>query len=603
MKLILTVLTLFSMLVSLQAQNTPVKKSPATIAIFHLNKLFSEGHRPPTLADILDKDKTPKTFMSLLNRLRKAEKSSKVKACIFYGNFIGLGMAQSQELRRHIIQLNKAGKDTYFYSRGMDQKKLLIAGSTKKNVLFPETEVVINGLFMQGLYFKNLLDKLGLEADVIHIGDFKSAGEPFYLSGPSKESKAQSKRLFDDIFKHMVNDIAANGDFKPRQVEKFIDQAIFSSNEALQAGIVDTLAYHQDFINSLRDKYGADVKFVKDFGVFKKDKIKIRSIFDIFALIHKLSQPPTKDMMDKISLTVIEGVIQPVMGEELRKHILKQAKDDTVKAMVLRVNSPGGSALASEVICQAIGEFKKTNKPLIVSMGNIAASGGYYVAVHGDSILAEKLTITGSIGVVGGKLVIADLLDNIGVTLHSYKLGKHADIMTSTRKFNHDERQLILKSFNRIYDTFKKRVTDGRGKKLKGDIEKIAGGRVYTGTQALAVGLIDKIGGLRDALNMAKEQTGLKRYKIVMFPKKMDIEELISKQLRDSQEDDDEYMIHSANQGDFLQTALKSHNIQQQIKALEKIDPQLAAGFIIFIQQLELLSKKETLLIAPIYSF
>jgi len=571
------------------------------IAVFHLEKMLSEGNREPTFNDILSPDKKPATFMSLLNRLRLAGKSKEIKACVFYGESIGLGLAQIQELKKQIDTLNKAGIDTYFYSRGLDQRNLLVASSTKKIVLFPESEVLLNGLFLQSMYFKNLLDKLGLEADVIHIGDFKSAGEPFYKDGPSKESKAQNKRLYDNIHEQILSAFAKGRNLTIAQVKKLINKAVFSAKEAKEEGLIDGLLTHKDFINSLKKKYGVNTEFSLSFGIPKKNKLQVNSILDIFALIHELSQPPKKDYMDKISLTVIEGGINGGMGEALRLHILKQTRDKTVKAMVLRVNSPGGSALASEVICQALLEFKKTNKPLIVTMGNVAASGGYYVAAYGDTVLAEEMTITGSIGVVGGKLVIGDMLNKIGITTHNYKLGKHADIMTTSRKFNDAERKILLKSFNRVYKTFKDRVSEGRHGKIKGDLESIAGGRVYTGTQALKLGLVDQIGGLRDALNLAKKNAKLKKYKITMFPREVSLEDLISKELRD-ENNDDEYIYHQTK-SNFLKSAFNAHEIEARIAILEKLDPKMAANFKTFLQQLQLLAEKEVLLIAPSFNY
>ena len=583
---------------NLQAQQ---KQAKPTIAVFHLENMLSEGHREPTISDIVQQNKEPKTFMSLINRLRLAAKSSKVKSCVFYGESIGLGLAQIEELRLHIDALNKAGKQTYFYSRGLDQRNLLVAGSCNKTIIFPESEVLINGLFLQNMYFKNLLDKLGLEADVIHIGDFKSAGEPFYLTAPSKESKAQSKRLYDDIYEQLLSLIASGRNKSVNQIKQLINKAVFSSAEAKEAGLVDALAYHKDFVDSLKKKYGANAHFDTKFGMAKKDKLQVKSLLDIFSLIQKMSRPPLKDTMDKISLTVIEGTINGKMGEDLRLHILKQARDKTVKAMVLRVNSPGGSALASEVICQALIEFKQTGKPLIVTMGNVAASGGYYVAAYGDTVLAENLTITGSIGVVGGKLVIGGLLEKAGISVHSYKLGKHADIMTTSRKFNDAERKILLKSFKRVYKTFKHRVSEGRQGKIKGDLENIAGGRVYTGSQALKIGLIDRIGGLRDAIDIAKDKAGLKKYKISMYPKQVTLESMITKELRDKPEEDD--YVYTQSNSNFLQSALTKNGIEAQITLLQKLDPRLAANFRTFLQQLQLLANKEVLLISPAASF
>jgi protease-4 len=576
-----------------------IHSEDTTIAIFKLDHQFSEGHHEPGIQELLANDTNPKTFMSLLNRLRRASKDKNVKACVFYGDGSTLGMAQTRELRKHISNLKQAGKKTYYYSRNLSQSNTFVAAETDKIVLFPEGEVLFNGMMMQNMYFKNLLDKLGLKANVIHIGDFKSAGEPFYLTGPSKESQQQSQALLDDITSRQIESIAASRKMSEDKVKILIDKALFSAKEAKEAGLVDELAFHKDFIDSLKKEYGAKAKFNSNYGQSKKSKIKLDSILDIFALMNQLSAPPKADAMDKISLTVLEGTIESAMGETLRRHILKQAKDNTVKAMILRVNSPGGSAQASEVICQALIEFKKTGKPLIVSMGNVAASGGYYVAVPADTIFAEDLTITGSIGVVGGKLVIGGLLDKIGITTHHYKKGKHADIMTSLRPFNEDEEKILKKAFHRVYATFKRRIKEGRGNKIKGDLEDLAGGRVYTGAQALKIGLIDELGGLRDALTLAVSRTKLKRYKISMFPKQITLSSMLSDELRGPK--DDELLQFSSKSK--LTAILKKEGFMQKLEILHKLDPKLARSLQTFIQQLELFSSEGVMLIGPSFNY
>jgi protease IV len=565
------------------------------IALFHLDKLYSEAHRPPGLEEILNEDKEPQTFMSLISRLRAASRDKNVKACLFYGNTIGLGLAQKEELNRHIKKLNDAGKETLFYAHNLSNSNFTVASTVKQNILFPEGEVMINGIYAQSMYFKGLLDKIGLEADVIHIGDYKSAGEPFYLKAPSQESKNQKRDLYHSIHQNTITDLAQNHKKKTHQIEDWIDQALFSSKEAQQKGMIDSLAYHKDMIASLREKYKAKITFT--YGLPQKKPFKMNGIMDIFLLMQKLSQPPKKDTMDKVSLTVLEGAITMKMGEELRQHILSQALDPSVKAMVLRVNSPGGSAQASEIICQALIEFKNTKKPLIVSMGNIAASGGYYVAAPAELIYAEKSTITGSIGVVGGKLIFKNLLNNLGITTDSYKIGRHADLMSMTTKFSNSQRNLMLDAFERVYETFKNRIIAGRGNRIKGDLESLAGGRVYTGSQALELGLIDKIGGLRDALDTATSKANLDTYKISMFPKKITLMDLISKELR---EDKNEPYLQSGSQ---LKQLLQQPLLANQLKSLSALNPQLAKQVKSFIDHLQLFANEGVLLISPQFPY
>ena len=574
------------------------EKSPVA-AVFRLDRLYTEGHNEPGLEQLLSMEESQPTFMSLISRLRRAVFDKNVKVCIFYGEGVGLGLAQVQELQRHILKLKDAGKKTYFYSRSLSINNLNVASAVDKIVLFPEGEVLFNGIQLQGVYFKKLMDKLHLKADIIHIGDYKSAGEPFYLNGPSKESAQQTQSLLDNVTDQLKASLNKHRDIKISTINELTSKALLSAKEAKAAGLVDELAYHKNFVDAVKKEHGENLKFSTTYGLPKQKKIKLNSIMDIFSLINELSAPPKVDDIDKISLTVIEGAIHSKMGNALRRHILLAAKDENVKAMVLRVNSPGGSALASEVICQALKEFKKAGKPLIVSMGNIAASGGYYVAAPGDAIYAEKLTITGSIGVVGGKIVMGDLMDEIGISFHNYKKGEHVDMLSTLRPFSDKERNILKASFNRVYGTFKKRVQEGRGAKLTKDIEQIAGGRVYTGNEALALGLVDKIGGLRDAISDAVGRSKLKRYKVSMFPKEMKVMDFLSKELREKGNEEYIYQDHKKS----LASVFKTDLIKQQVNALKSLNPKLGKTLETFFINLQMLHEEKVILVSPTFNF
>lgn len=591
----------FKLLLLISLISTPVlfAQNDKTIAVFKLEKLFSEGHSEPGLNEILSMEDNQQTFMALLSRMRRAAFDKNVKACVFYGESVGLGMAQVQELQRQIVMLKNSGKKTYFYSRSLSPGNLQAAIATDKIVLFPQGEVLFNGIQLQGMYFKRLLDKLHLKADVIHIGDFKSAGEPFYLDGPSEASKQQTQLLLNNIADQIKMSLKEHRGMSIAKVNELVNKALFSAAEAKASGLIDELAYHKDFVDSLKKEFGDNVKFNTSYGVPKKKSLQLNNIMDVFSLFNELSAPPKIDNTDKISLTVIEGAIEAQMGEKLRRHILHAAKDKTVKAMILRVNSPGGSALASEVICQAVKDFKATGKPVIVSMGNVAASGGYYVAAPGDLIYAENLTITGSIGVVGGKIVTGELMDKIGISFHQYNKGKHADLFTTLRPFNEEEKVLLTNTFKRVYETFKNRVKEGRGNKIQGDLEKIAGGRVYTGNDALKLGLVDKIGGLRDAINEAVTRTGLTRYKVSMFPKEVKLMDLISKELREPE--NDEYLY--TDDQSSTKSLLKKDIIQNYTESIQAINPKLGDTLNIFMKNLQMLQKERVILVSPFFAY
>ena len=293
-----------------------------------------------------------------------------------------------------------------------------------------------------------------------------------------------------------------------------------------------------------------------------------------------------------IAVIPLEGTITDASIAPVRLEILKAMRNKNCKALVLRVNSPGGSALASDVLWEATDEFKSTGRPFIVSMGAVAASGGYYVAAGADRIFADPGTITGSIGVVGMKFIIGDALDKLGINVHSTKRGKHADLMNSTRSYTPEETKIIRESMLDVYTVFKKRITDGRGEKLKGELEKLAGGRVYSGKDALSIGLVDEMGGLNKAIDHAISETKLDKVKVLLLPEpKSALEGMFAQPKQDKHE-----FIKAAQpqtpvfqiQQELLKTQtlglLGSHKLQQ-------LDS--------FLNQLEAFQNQRVLLIAP----
>jgi protease-4 len=280
----------------------------------------------------------------------------------------------------------------------------------------------------------------------------------------------------------------------------------------------------------------------------------------------------------------------------IRRVLAKIRDDDQVKAVVLRVNSPGGSALASDIIWHA-GEVLAEDKPLIVSMGDTAASGGYYIAVSSSTIFAEPGTITGSIGVIGGKMVTQGLFDWLGITFHETTLGKHADLYNTNRPFTEEQRQLVRKTMGQVYGEFKNRVVEGRKGKIKDDIESLAGGRVYTGRQAKAKGLVDQLGGLQDAIKFAATKAKVSNYDVVEYPQPKNFLEAFFKGLSgDKDEDTVQVTAGAASPYGWL---LKSPPVADLTRTLMKIDPVKARAVLQTLFRLELLSREDVLLVTP----
>lgn len=459
----------------------------------------------------------PLTLFDLTRSLEKAAADENVKAVVMDTDGAGLDFSQIQEIRRRLLAVREAGKDVWLYTEGLNNGTALLGSAANHFTLMPEAYCSFSGIYAESMYFKGLFDKAGVRAEVIHIGDFKNFGEMFYREGPSDEAKQQEEQLIDDIYRQLVADVAAGRKLAPGEVAEIIDDGSLNAADMAGKGIADHLLHRTDFVKKVRETYGKDAKYDRSYELPDLNGPEITGMLDILKLAFAKddSANPRKDF---VAVVVLEGDITDASVAPVRSQILKLAKQDKAKALVLRVSSPGGSALASEVLWEAADEWKATGKPFVVSMGGVAASGGYYVASGADRIFAEAGTITGSIGVVGMKFVVGEAMDKLGITTHTTQRGKNAGAMSIVRGFTPEEAELVRKSMRDVYSTFKKRVTDGRGEALKGDLEPLAGGRVYSGSQALKIGLVDEIGGLSEAIAHATESAKLKDPDVRLLP-------------------------------------------------------------------------------------
>jgi protease-4 len=503
------------------------------VAVYDLEGALSENGRAEAsmLSMNLDAER-PLTFHDLAGAFRAAAADDAVEAIVLDADGAMLTLPQIQELRRHLIDAREAGKEVWIYSDYFNNKTALLGSAASRFVLMPEAAVNFSGIHAESMYFKGMLDKAGLEAEVVHIGDFRSFGEEFYRTGPSEFAAKQTEELIDGIFSEIVEDVAAGRQVEKAKVFAMIDRGSFNAADAEAAGLVDDRQHRTDFNAMLREKY-AEAKFDREYALPDLDGPDVDNIFDVFKLLMS-SGDDADSKSDYVAVVVMQGGISDASVAPVRKAIVKLLKDEHAKALVLRVDSPGGSALSSEVLWEVTDEWKSTGRPLAVSMGGVAASGGYYISAGADRIFAEPGTITGSIGVVGMKLVVAEAMEKIGITTHSVKRGEHADAMSMTKGFSEEEEALVRKSMEEVYGTFKKRIVDGRGERLKGELEPLAGGRVYTGRRALELGLVDELGGLTDAIAWAADKAGIEEPKSRLLPEpKSPLEGLFSKPEKD----------------------------------------------------------------------
>ena len=487
------------------------------VPVYDLQGAIGESGQSSTSLLSLDfSGARPLSFFDLVKSLAAAANDPNVPAVVLDVDAAGLGLAQVQELRRHLEAVRAAGKDVHLYTENLGNGTALLGSAANHLTLMPQGNVSLTGLYSESMYFKGMFDKAGVKVDVVHIGDFKSAGETFSRSAPSEPAKLQQSQLLDAIYAEIVGGIAKGRGLKPAQVKALIDDGAISPAHAKDAGLVDELAYRTDFIAALRAKYDG-AKFDKGYRLPDLDGPEIDGFFDLMKLMFQ-SGADKRFKDDYIAIVPMEGAISAESIKPARTELLRAARDEKCKAVVLRVNSPGGSAAASDVLWEATAELKATGKPFVVSMGGVAASGGYYISADADRIFAEAGTITGSIGVVGMKMAIGGALEKLGIQTHGQKRGRFADAMSMTRPMDAAQREVIRRSMLEVYGTFKQRILDGRGERIKGDLEKLAGGRVYSGTAALKIGLVDQIGGLADAVRYAAKQAKLKSPPAYLLP-------------------------------------------------------------------------------------
>jgi protease-4 len=506
-----TALSLLAALPLAAAEEKPV------VAIYDLEGVISESGRAEASLLGLDMAPTrPLTLFDLTRSLKKAAADPQVKAVVVDADDASLGLPQLQEIHRRLQAVRAAGKDVWLYTDSYSNATALLGAAANHFTLMPEGDVSFSGLYSESMYFKGLLDKAGVVADVIHIGDFKSFGEQYYRTGPSDFAKQQTEELIGGIFDQLVSEISEGRKVPAEKLRELIDLGTFTPQQAKEAGLVDELKHRTDFSAAVKAAYeGAE--FDRGYELPDLEGPEISGMMDIFKLMFQSSKSKS-GRGDYIAVVPFEGEISSQSIAPVRAQVLKLLKDDKAKALVLRVDSPGGSALASEVLWEATDEWKASGRPFVVSMGGVAASGGYYISSGADRIFAEEGTVTGSIGVVGMKLVMGGAMEKLGITSHATQRGKNAGAQSMFRPFSPEESRLVRDSMLQVYGTFKRRIEAGRGERLKGELEGMAGGRVFTGARALELGLVDELGGLGEAIAYAAEKSGVDADAIKLVP-------------------------------------------------------------------------------------
>lgn len=449
----------------------------------------------------------------ILHRIKSAETDDKIKGILLDVAFVSANFASLQEIRDALVAFKESGKFIVAYSEGYTQRAYYLASTADEVYINPEGALDFRGLASEISFIKGTLDKLGVDMQVVKVGTFKSAVEPLIQDKMSEANREQVSSYMGSIYQHFLADIADGRGISTDSLHHIADQYLVrTAEDAVTYGLADGLLYKDELLALLKEKLDIDPE--KDINTVTLRQYK------------PASSAGSSVGKDRIAIVYAVGTIaggeggdESIGSEKISRELRKMRRDDKVKAVVFRINSPGGSALASEVIWREVDLLRQV-KPVIVSMGDVAASGGYYIAAAADSIFAQPNTITGSIGVFGTIPNMQKLWNNhLGITFDGVKTGKYADFLSGSfdRPLSADEQQILQGEVNRIYQTFLKRVADGRGMTPE-QVDSIGQGRVWSGEQALANGLVDRLGSIDDALAAAASKAGVEEYQVVKYP-------------------------------------------------------------------------------------
>jgi len=459
----------------------------------------------------LNEDKKNGLF-NIIDAINYAETDDKIKGISIDNNFINAGISQTKALRGALDKFKASGKFVVAYGDIYSQKDYYLSSVADTIYLNPVGMMEFKGLYTERLYFKDFQEKSGFKMEVVRLGKYKSAVEPFLASEMSDNNREQISVYLNSLWNEMKLDISKSRSIPVDRLNRIADSLLARNpNLAKSSNLIDKIAYHDEYLNGMKYALGIDSEKdlnlieVADYSEYASNKLK--------ANYNK----------NKIAVIFAEGDIMYADGEKgivghgaINRSLQKARKDDKIKAIILRVNSPGGSALASELIWREI-ELTKKVKPVIVSMGDLAASGGYYIASNAHKIIAEPTTITGSIGVFGMLPNGKNLADNMGINAEQVVTNKNAVTYSFFEPLNTEQRRFIKEGILDIYDLFSKRVAEGRNL-TREQVETIAQGRVWTGADAVKNGLVDELGGLDLALKYAAEAADIQDYKIKEFP-------------------------------------------------------------------------------------
>jgi protease-4 len=468
---------------------------------------FLEGQQPLTV---------PETWQLL----KKAAADSRVKAVVLEPRGLAIGWAKLEELRADIVAFKKSGKPVYAYLRGAGGHEYYLATAADRIFIAPEDELDLKGLRAELVYLKGTLDKIGVSMEFEHVGKYKDAPDQFTKTGPSPETLEVTNQILDQYFGDLLNVIAQGRHKTPDEARALIDQGPFVAPNALAGGLVDELAYEDEMYKKLKDQLKTDTKRIsaRDYTRVSLPGSEGKSRIAFVTADGDITRGGSTDNVSDSGITDM-GMIKTLRDVE---------EDSSIKGVILRIDSPGGDAFASDDILHEV-KMLSAKKPMLISMSDYAASGGYFIAMSGDPVLAYSNTLTGSIGVFFGRVNLRGLYEKIGLKKEILTRGHFAAIDSEDGPLNDEERAKLRKEIEQFYHAFVDRVATGR-KRPYDQVAPLAEGRVWLGAQAKQNGLVDEIGGLDRALELIKERAKIpatEKVTLVNYPPKRTLFEML----------------------------------------------------------------------------
>lgn len=494
------------------SSSTPVSVDDNSLVVIRLEGELTEQPQPLTLQTLTSQGGTDLTLQQLLDVIAYAQSSDKVKGiCLTAGSFAA-SPAALEELRGALERFKDSGKFITAYADSYSQGTYYVCSLADRVMLNPVGDMTWEGMSTEVMFYKNLLEKAGVEVQIFKVGTYKSAVEPYAATQMSEANREQTTAFLQSIWNGIVGGVAAARDIAPDTLQAYADRLLSAApaRELVACHLVDTLIYRNDVEDDINQRYNTEKK---DFHLVEAADLVSLATSQVLKASHpQIAVYYAEGAIDDATSGRGDGNIHaPLMCEDLRK----LAEDEKVKAVVLRVNSPGGSAFGSEQIWHEVMNLK-ARKPVIVSMGGYAASGGYYISCAADSIVADPGTLTGSIGIFGMIPNFKGVADKVGITFDGVSTNRHGGA-SLFRPLDDAQRTGMQANIERGYALFVQRCADGRG--LSTDsIRRIAEGRVWTGEMAKRIGLVDELGGIDTAIRLAAEKAGLTEYSLTRHP-------------------------------------------------------------------------------------